>query len=59
MFCKECGAELEDGSKFCKNCGGALEEQNNNKEVDKGGFKWGLLCFIYGCLLGLDAILVL
>ena len=27
MFCKYCGAQIADGSKFCASCGGALEEK--------------------------------
>ena len=26
MYCKNCGTENENGTKFCKNCGALLEE---------------------------------
>lgn len=26
MYCKKCGAEIEDGARFCPSCGGANEE---------------------------------
>ena len=37
MFCKNCGTELADGSKFCKNCGVKIESEKNsdiNKSED-------------------------
>lgn len=30
MFCKNCGTENIDESKFCKNCGQPLEEEQNS-----------------------------
>ena len=27
MFCKNCGAPVDDGAKFCKNCGGKVAEE--------------------------------
>lgn len=27
MYCKHCGKEIEDGSKFCNYCGGEQESQ--------------------------------
>ena len=30
MFCKNCGTELSDGSKFCPSCGTAVDSQSNN-----------------------------
>lgn len=29
-FCKACGRQLEDGTKFCGSCGAAVEENINN-----------------------------
>lgn len=34
MFCKKCGAELCDGTKFCPKCGEALEEEVKKTVVD-------------------------
>ena len=31
MFCKYCGSEIDDGSKFCNSCGGDLTSDNGNK----------------------------
>ena len=33
MYCKHCGREIADDSKFCQHCGGKLD---NNVEVIKG-----------------------
>jgi hypothetical protein len=30
MFCSNCGASLQDGSKFCSNCGVSLNSVNEN-----------------------------
>ena len=39
-FCKYCGSELNDGSKFCPKCGAKIEEiiENNDpiKTVENG-----------------------
>lgn len=34
MFCKNCGTELADGSKFCKNCG-VKNESEKNSNINK------------------------
>ena len=32
MFCKNCGAPVDDGAKFCKNCGGKVSEEVKAEE---------------------------
>lgn len=32
MFCKNCGAPVDDGAKFCKNCGGKVAEEVKAEE---------------------------
>ena len=32
MYCKNCGEQIPDDSKFCKYCGYSLKEDNSNKE---------------------------
>ena len=32
MFCKNCGAKIEDGQKFCTYCGAKVERPEENKE---------------------------
>ena len=33
MFCKKCGAQLEEGAVFCQNCGARIEENNSNSQT--------------------------
>lgn len=33
MTCKNCGAPLEEGSRFCKNCGAAVMRQPSREEI--------------------------
>ncbi|MCR5439825.1 MAG: DUF4352 domain-containing protein [Selenomonas sp.] len=40
MFCPNCGAEIQDGSKFCSSCGastGVSQQANSNQAVPKKG----------------------
>ena len=32
MFCKKCGAKLEEGAKFCSKCGASFEQTETKKE---------------------------
>lgn len=32
MFCKNCGKEIDDNSKFCQYCGAKIVEPNSKKE---------------------------
>jgi RNA polymerase subunit RPABC4/transcription elongation factor Spt4 len=34
MFCKNCGTQLSDDSKFCSNCGYKTEDANSNESVE-------------------------
>jgi len=37
MFCKDCGTQLTEGSKFCSNCGSSLSTTPNNCPVGFSG----------------------
>ena len=53
MYCKKCGMEIEDGTKYCPYCGetqGAQDEVMNDYKpvVDMTGNKWwGVLGFLF------------
>ena len=32
MFCRKCGAELQEGAKFCPNCGASIEATQEAKK---------------------------
>ncbi len=34
MFCKNCGTQLSDSSRFCSNCGYKIEDTNSNKSTE-------------------------
>ena len=34
MFCKNCGTQLSDDSKFCSNCGYKIEDANSNESIE-------------------------
>ena len=58
MFCKECGAEIEDNSKHCPECGAKLSNDSANElEVlkeekrKKSNRKW-----LIGCAVGLIVV---
>lgn len=34
MFCKNCGTQLPDDSKFCSNCGYKTEDANSNESIE-------------------------
>lgn len=33
MYCKKCGAQLEEGSNFCEVCGNPISKQNNSVDI--------------------------
>ena len=35
MFCKECGAEIEEGSKFCPECGTSISKSVKEEKPKK------------------------
>lgn len=41
MYCKNCGAEINDKADVCIHCG--VSTNNTEKIQDNGGFGWGLL----------------
>ena len=32
MYCKNCGAELKEGTEFCPNCGREIREKQNRRK---------------------------
>ncbi len=36
MYCKNCGAKLEEGQKFCKECGAPVDYKSATKQVKNG-----------------------
>lgn len=38
MFCKNCGAELQEGTRFCSRCGANLSGGNVQKPEKKVSF---------------------
>lgn len=35
MYCKHCGSEIEDNSKFCKSCGKNLNEDKSKENIEQ------------------------
>ena len=50
MFCKNCGAEIDDKAIVCPKCGVAQQPE----VVDNGGFLWGLL----GCCIPIVGLIL-
>ena len=55
MYCKNCGAEIDDKAVICPKCG--VAQVANPNVVDNGGFGWCLLGFCIP-LVGLILFLV-
>lgn len=47
MFCKVCGRETENQNNICNECLKNMPQNNNLNFEDKGGFKYGLLGFLF------------
>lgn len=41
MFCKECGSEIYNSSKFCTHCGMETSHGKEKVRVDLGHWSWG------------------
>lgn len=50
MYCKNCGAEIDDQAAVCPKCGVAQKQP----VVDNGGFGWGLL----GCCIPIVGLIL-
>ncbi|HKM30184.1 MAG TPA: zinc ribbon domain-containing protein [Bacilli bacterium] len=44
-YCRNCGAQLEEGQKFCLVCGKADKNDFITSSIDTGGLEWGVLGF--------------
>ena len=52
MYCKKCGAQMDDNLNVCPDCGAV---QNVQPEIkDDGGFLWGLL----GCCVPIAGLVL-
>ena len=52
MYCRHCGAQIEDGASYCTSCGASQKDggnappgQNNYQQYDSGSFGWAILGF--------------
>lgn len=52
-FCKNCGAQINDGTTFCPSCG-AAQNSAAPAPVDNGGFGWGVL----GCCIPIVGLIL-
>ena len=53
MFCKKCGAKMEDSRKFCQSCGAKIETSSiHQKKV-----KWPVIAIVAGVILLLGIII--
>lgn len=52
-FCKNCGAQINDGAAFCPSCG-ATQNSAPPAPVDNGGFGWGVL----GCCIPIVGLIL-
>lgn len=62
MFCKECGAEIPDGSKHCSECGAKLVNDSVNVDKDvvkKESFVRKNKKAFIGCCVGLFVIFII
>ena len=53
MYCKRCGAQIDNGSAFCPNCGSpqgdgqGYYQQSRPSNYDSGSIGWGILGFFF------------
>ncbi|MBO0421731.1 zinc ribbon domain-containing protein [Enterococcus plantarum] len=52
MYCSNCGKEIDKAAVVCPHCG--VPTENANKDVDNGGFLWGLL----GCCIPIVGLIL-
>ena len=52
VFCRNCGAQIDDNAVVCTSCG--VAQNNAPAVVDKGGFGWGAL----GCCLPIVGLIL-
>ena len=59
MYCKKCGAQVPDGSKFCTECGAELTDENQNVSCPNNHLVFAILTTIFCCLpLGIVSIVM-
>lgn len=61
MFCRKCGAEINDGAAACSKCGCAATDirQKKMSMLAIAGFIFGFLCGPAGIILGICALLAI
>ena len=52
MFCKKCGTEISDGTKFCPSCGTQLEEGEEVESYMNVSAKSRIVALLFGIFLG-------
>ena len=54
MYCRNCGAKIEEGTSYCPSCGASQKDGNTNnynnynsynQQYDSGSFGWAVLGF--------------
>lgn len=45
MFCRSCGKEIPEGTKFCPYCGASQNGVSSTNANDTGSFGWAVLGF--------------
>ena len=58
MFCKKCGANLPDGSKFCPSCGATQEEETHRSWLPIWKLASGIISIVAGGILMLPSCAV-
>lgn len=58
MICKNCGAEIANGTKFCQNCGAAVQPEavSSAPAANGPGLVWGILGLAFGSSIFLSLL---
>lgn len=57
MFCRQCGKELKDGTRFCPSCGTVIEDASTSMQDAKKGILKGMIVCIVIMLLVVCVVL--